>query len=443
VVHISAHCDHSKDAEPVTCETYLDILTSGAEYAEFDIRRTADNVLVVHHDGCAGRGGPLVADLEYQELCDRLHYAVPRVDEVMALLTGRLIGHLDLKETGYEETVVALASSILGPGNFVVTTLEDASVAAIKRAFPDVRTALSLGRSLRGVPRRRWAAVRHSELFPLSRIRACGADWVAVNYRLARLGVARMCHRNGIGIMVWTVDDGALIDQFLVDERIDVLITNRPGHAACRRSELGLGAAGQPARSARLGGMPVAGEHAQDDQVGESPVDPGRTAQAAFRRESGPGRHRDHRGVVGQRLRLEPLQPEYGEAVTAEHADGVRPQAAATEPRPQRDPQMGRAVMPVDAPDQGVTSQFATGQVHHREDRAVLSRVFHPVGGVGLAGRDRPPGPRIGPDLGRHIVIPLAVQDRDISVFPGPQPGYFPAQHAMFLPDGSPGRQAD
>ena len=334
MVHISAHCDHSKDAGPVTYETYIDMLTSSAEYAEFDIRRTADNVLVVYHDRRAGRGGPLVADLEYQELCDRLHHVVPRVDEVMALLAGRLIGHLDLKETGYEETLVALASSILGPGNFVVTTLEDASVATIKRAFPDVRTALSLGRSLRGVPRRRWAAVRHSELFPLARIRACGADWVAVNYRLARLGVARMCHRNGIGIMVWTVDDGVLIDQFLVDERIDVLITNRPGHAACRRSELGLGAAAPLGGSARLGRMPVAGEHAQDDQVGESPVDPGRTAQAAFRHESRPGRHRDHRGVVGQRLRLEPLQPEYGEAVTAQHADSVRPQAAATEPWP-------------------------------------------------------------------------------------------------------------
>ena len=62
---------------------------------------------------------------------------------------------------------------------------------------------------------------------------------MAVNYRLARLGVARTCHRNGIGIMVWTVNHDVLIDQFLMDQRIDVLITNRPGHAARRRSELG------------------------------------------------------------------------------------------------------------------------------------------------------------------------------------------------------------
>jgi glycerophosphoryl diester phosphodiesterase len=240
VVQISAHCDHSTDAEPITYQSYSDLLASSAEYAELDIRKTADNVLVVYHDGHAGRGGPRLAELGYTELCDRLGHVVPRVDQVMALLAGRLIGHLDLKETGYEESVVALASSVLGLGNFVVTSLEDTSVATIKRAFPGVRTALSLGRSLRGVPRRQWAAVRHSELFPLPRIRACSADWVAVNYRIARLGVAGACHRSGIGIMVWTVDQDPLIDQFLWDQRVDVLVTNRPDHAARRRAELGL-----------------------------------------------------------------------------------------------------------------------------------------------------------------------------------------------------------
>ncbi|HEX3389685.1 MAG TPA: glycerophosphodiester phosphodiesterase family protein [Streptosporangiaceae bacterium] len=259
MVQISAHCDHSRGAEPITSETYSNTLASRAEYAEFDIRKTADNVLVVYHDGHAGRGGPLVGQLEYQELCDRLGYVLPRVDEVMALLAGRLIGHLDLKETGYEDEVVTLASSILGPGNFVVTTLEDSSVAAIKRAFPEVRTALSLGRSLRGVPRRHWTAIRHGELFPLPRIRACGADWVAVNYRIARLGVAGACHRNGVGVMVWTVDQDALIDQFLQDQRIDVLVTNRPDHAARRRAELGLDAgpagSGTPAGSDTPAGL--------------------------------------------------------------------------------------------------------------------------------------------------------------------------------------------
>lgn len=240
MVQISAHCDHSADAKPITCESYTAALSSGAEYAEFDIRKTADNVLVVYHDARAGRGGPLVRQLDYLELCGRLGYQVPRVDEVMALIAGRLLGHLDLKEIGYEAEVIGLANSILGPENYVVTTLEDVSVATIKHAFPAVRAALSLGRSLGEVPRRQWAAIRHSELYPLRRIRACGADWVAANYRLARLGVARACHQAGIGIMVWTVDADPLIDHFLLDQRTDVLITNRPQHASRRRAELGL-----------------------------------------------------------------------------------------------------------------------------------------------------------------------------------------------------------
>jgi glycerophosphoryl diester phosphodiesterase len=43
----------------------------------------------------------------------------------------------------------------------------------------------------------------------------------------------------GNRLMVWTVDADDLIDKFVVDERIDVLITNRPAHAARRRAELG------------------------------------------------------------------------------------------------------------------------------------------------------------------------------------------------------------
>ncbi len=255
MVQISAHCDHSDDANPVSYDSYSAALTSGAEYAELDIRKTADNVLVVQHDARAGRGGPLVGQLGYSELCGRLGYQVPRVDEVMALIAGRrLRGHLDLKETGYEADVIGLASSILGAENFVATTLEDVSVATIKRLFPEVRTALSLGRGLGGVPPHRWAAIRHSELYPLRRIRACGADWVAVNFRLARLGVARSCYQQGVGIMVWTVDTDPLIDQFLLDPRIDVLITNRPQHATRRRADLGLDA---PVRLGESAASPV------------------------------------------------------------------------------------------------------------------------------------------------------------------------------------------
>jgi glycerophosphoryl diester phosphodiesterase len=238
MVDISAHQGGAEYARPATYGAYQHALATGAEYAELDIRRTKDQVLVVQHDPRCGRAGPRVADLGYAGLCDRLGYEVPKVTEVMALLAGRSIGHLDLKETGYEEEVINLALATLGPGNFVATTLEDISVRNIRRSFPAVRTALSLGRDLKEVAKRRWLNVRRSELFPLDRVRSCGADWVAVNYRLGQFGVIGACERAGIGVMVWTVDADDLIDKFVVDARINVLITNRPAHAVRRRAEL-------------------------------------------------------------------------------------------------------------------------------------------------------------------------------------------------------------
>jgi glycerophosphoryl diester phosphodiesterase len=235
---ISAHEGGAEQARPGTYEAFQQAAAAGAEYVEFDIRRTGDQVLVVHHDLWAGSSGRRVAELEYLELCELAGYEVPLLQDVMQLLAGRAAGHLDLKETGYEEEVIKLALVAFGPDDFVATTLEEASIVAIKRSFPEVRTALSLGRHRREISRAHWLGVRTGELFPLSRIRRCGADWVSVNYRLARLGVLRACQRNGIGAMVWTVDSDALIDRFLADHRVEVLITNRPQHALARRATL-------------------------------------------------------------------------------------------------------------------------------------------------------------------------------------------------------------
>ena len=220
-----------------TIEVYANALETGAEYVEFDIRRTADGELAAFHDARTSQGDPLAA-ISYSRLCELAGYPVPRVAEVMATIAGKATAHLDLKDTGGEDKVVEMALDILGPGNFVVTTLEDQSVAAIKARFPSVPVALSLGRDLDEVPRSRRAATRLSELRPMRRLRACRADWVAVHRRLAAAGVLAQCHRAGITAMVWTVDEDAEMRRWLADQRVTVLITNRPADAVALRASL-------------------------------------------------------------------------------------------------------------------------------------------------------------------------------------------------------------
>ncbi|MFF0016597.1 glycerophosphodiester phosphodiesterase family protein [Streptomyces sp. NPDC005374] len=234
---VSAHRGGCERAGAATREAYEDAIRSGAEYAEFDIRRTADGVFVVYHDPRAGHTGPLLAEITHAELSERAGYPVPVVEEVMSLISGRLIGHLDLKETGYERELIDRAVALLGTDGFVATTLEDRSVAAVAQAFPRVRTALSLGRDRKEITRARLAGTRLSELLPMRRVRACGAGGVAVHQLLARANVLREAARHDLFTMVWTVNDDTLMRAFLDHPRVDVLITDRPRRAVALRGE--------------------------------------------------------------------------------------------------------------------------------------------------------------------------------------------------------------
>ncbi len=233
---VSAHQGGGEDAPGGTYEAYRAALETGAEYVEFDIRRTADAQLVAFHHASIGTG-QAVAGVTYAQLCEAAGYEVPRVPDVMRMIAGKAAGHLDLKEPGSANLIIEQALEILGPGNFVATT-EDACAAAIRERFAKVPVALSLGRDLCALPWRRRFSASLDELYPLPRIRACGASWCAIHQRLARAGVLRQCHRHGIKTMVWTVNSDSMITRLLADPRVDVVVTDRPRRAVTLRDQL-------------------------------------------------------------------------------------------------------------------------------------------------------------------------------------------------------------
>lgn len=215
---------------------YRQAVATNADYVELDVRRTADGELVAFHDPCTGQGQPLSA-IGYPRLCELAGYEVPRVRDVLTELKGRAKGHLDLKEVNGGAEVIRLALDVLGPGEFLVTSPQDATVAAIRTRFPDpgqVPVALTLGRGMRGEPRLAWLRTRASELWPAPRLEACAADWAAIDHRLALAGTARRCRRKRRKVMVWTVNSELEI-RYWLRRRIDVLVTDRPALAVALR----------------------------------------------------------------------------------------------------------------------------------------------------------------------------------------------------------------
>jgi glycerophosphoryl diester phosphodiesterase len=237
---ISAHRGGAEDAPLASWEAYLTSVGTAADYVELDVRRTADGELVAHHDPYpAGvRGRPLVRDLSYSRLCEVAGRRVPKLADVLELMAGRAKAQLDLKEIGYERRVIDLAHNHLGPGNILVSSLEAESVRAVREDFPEIPAGLVLGRALSGWGRLAWPRVRFEELRPPHRLRHSGANWVVAHHALARAGVVRQCARDGIRVAVWTVNADRMIDRWLLDERVAMVITDRPRSAVARRAAL-------------------------------------------------------------------------------------------------------------------------------------------------------------------------------------------------------------
>jgi glycerophosphoryl diester phosphodiesterase len=240
---ISAHRGGSEYAPDGTYEAYRGALAAGAEYLEFDVRRTADGTLVSCHRARPARGRS-VAAVSYARLCRLAGYQVPRLAEVLPTLAGRAAAHLDIKQPDCAEDAVSLAAGILGLASLLVTIEDPAQAAALKSRFPAVPVGVTIGGDLVQATGFALRRARMPGLSRLDRVLAAGADWAVVHRRLAGTGVLAECRTRGIKTAVWTVNADRELACWLAGPLVDVLVTDRPGHAIALRARPGAGGPG-------------------------------------------------------------------------------------------------------------------------------------------------------------------------------------------------------
>lgn len=254
-VLVSAHrCGAGDHALDNTWPALTAALRSAAEFIEFDVQRCRDGVFVLFHESAVVVDGVVrpLASLDHEEF-RAVVVAAPRYDEALrALASAGKKAHIDLKFTSppeayadpemvFEVQATALAVSILGADNLIVTTSEDATVRAI-RDWADAREAavlvgLSLGgRSPRGRSPRALLGHVWSELFPDRRFLACGANLVVAQRHLARLRLARWARGRGLPLLVWTVNSDRGLRHWLQPGRAWLVTTDLPGPALATRS---------------------------------------------------------------------------------------------------------------------------------------------------------------------------------------------------------------
>lgn len=231
---VSAHRGGTPKPGQPAAERYRHAIELGVDYVEFDVRKTRDRVSIVCHDDCTVSGRP-IRDFTLAQLTDELGDEALTFDELLDVAAGKVGLHLDLKEAGYEDEVIAAVRARTSDERFVITS-EDRIVRTIEDRHPTVRTGLSLGDELAGASLWKRLRVRLSEAFPRDRIARCGADFVAVHWQLADFNVLRYCSRHDVDAWVWTVDEEVALKRYLADPRVTTVITNEPELALRLRS---------------------------------------------------------------------------------------------------------------------------------------------------------------------------------------------------------------
>jgi glycerophosphoryl diester phosphodiesterase len=204
----------------------------GVDLVEFDVRVTRDGGYVTSHDATVTIDG---TDRPVEELTEAEVLAgargAARLEDVLRTLKGHAVAHVDLKDSRDEVEIADVCESLVGPEGFLLTTLEDVSVFRVRRARPHLRVALSLGRDTSGLGRWRSLAVRVSEVYPARRVRHSGANMLAINYRVGRLGAVWWARRHGIPVLLWTINTPELMRKAWRSASIWAFTTDYPRQA--------------------------------------------------------------------------------------------------------------------------------------------------------------------------------------------------------------------
>jgi glycerophosphoryl diester phosphodiesterase len=215
---VSAHAGASGTPGLALADSYELAGRLGADFLEFDARRTLDGDFVVHHDARLVTGEP-VSGLTTSQYRKAAGDQALTVAELIGLPRGRARFHADLKVTGEEPALVDLLLGRLAPEEMVLTTGEAASVRRLKDLHPELRVGLTLGGD--------WDRS----------LRACTPDFLTAERRTAER-LLRHCAAHSLPAWVWTVDEEAEMRRLLADPRLSVLITNRPDLALSIRDGL-------------------------------------------------------------------------------------------------------------------------------------------------------------------------------------------------------------
>jgi glycerophosphoryl diester phosphodiesterase len=198
-------------------------LEHGVDMVEFDVVDAPDGTLVLAHSR------------------EEIVAAAPQLDAALTFIAERAPPStglvLDLKGQGFEEAIVGSLHRQGLVERALVSSFFARSLRELRHREPALRTGISYPWDRRGLATRRsltpaiWAgvaALRAALPHRIARmVEMAEASSAMIHYSVLSAAAVARCHRLGISVFAWTVDERRLLDRVLATG-VDGVISNDP-----------------------------------------------------------------------------------------------------------------------------------------------------------------------------------------------------------------------
>lgn len=223
---IIAHRGAPSLAHENTMESFFRACEAGADFIEFDVRRTKDKLLVAHHDPYIVQNAEKlnICDLTYDELtiiASEHNFKVPQIKQILQVFYGNVGLDIELKEEDCEQEILQLISDLPVKPSCFFTSFNSSILRKLKKYDHSLQTGL-LFESMDTINE---ASKEIDFLCPDYDTFFSNRDYFGST-------------TNRCSTAVWTVDTREKIRKVLKNPLIGAVITNQTALAASVRNEL-------------------------------------------------------------------------------------------------------------------------------------------------------------------------------------------------------------
>ncbi len=216
---IIAHRGASNFEHENTLKAFAKAIELGADYIETDVRKTADGVLILHHDSTVGR--LRIKKTKYWDLrkaAQKRNFDIPTLHDLIKPVKGKIKLDIELKEKGYESKVTNVLKGSLSYKDFVITSFYDSAIKAVKAYDKKIICGLLCD----------YFRVTTKIGGPFKKAILAKADFIAPNFRLLKPKFIKKAEQNSLPIWAWTIDSPKKITEYSQNKAIKAIITNVP-----------------------------------------------------------------------------------------------------------------------------------------------------------------------------------------------------------------------